>query len=423
MLLNEKPALSPNYKWHVVAMLWFMAFFNYADRQALSAVLPLLEKEMMLSKEQLGWLGSAFAWAYGLGAPFAGYIVDRVRRKTAILWGLQAWSIICIATASARTYPQLLFFRAAEGIGETFYFPASMSLLSDYHGKETRSRAMSIHQTSVYIGTIVGTFVAGWIGSVYGWRWSFIIFGVLGCILGLVLRRYLIEPERGASEPVKATVAESNPKLSLADFSPTLLLAMGGFCCANFVAVVLMTWMPKYLYDTFSLDLAIAGLMATAPIQLASMFAAPGGGWLADFLAQRTVRGRMMVQMIGVLAAAPCVYVCGSAQSATVIIVALILWGAFKGIYDANIFATAYDVVRPGARGAAAGLMNMVGWLLGGGPAPVIIGYLAERHGLGTAIGFASGVYVMAGILLAIGVLFFVKRDRARMLERMAVAG
>ena len=91
-------------------------------------------------------------------------------------------------------------FRAAEGSGETFYFPASMSLISDYHGKKTRSRAMGTHQTSVYIGTIAGGFFGGLISQYYGWRWSFIVFGGLGVLLGLVLMKYLVEPKRGAAD-------------------------------------------------------------------------------------------------------------------------------------------------------------------------------------------------------------------------------
>src|SRR5579863_10152179 len=125
--------MSPRYKWYVVGMLWWIAFFNYADRQAIFSVFPLLEKELRLTTFQLGLLGSSFAWVYGLGAPFAGWVVDRIRRKTAILGGLQAWSLICMATALSRSFASLLCFRAAEGVGETFYFPASLSLVSDYH--------------------------------------------------------------------------------------------------------------------------------------------------------------------------------------------------------------------------------------------------------------------------------------------------
>ena len=406
------------YKWLVVAMLWWIAFFNYADRQAIFSVLPLLEKEMGLSPVQLWLLGSSFAWAYGLSAPLAGIIVDRVRRKMAILGGLHIWSIICVATAVSRNFGHLLFFRAAEGLGETFYFPASMSLVSDYHGKETRSRALGLHQTSVYIGTIGGGFFAGLIGQHYGWRWSFIVFGTLGIVLGVVLHRYLIEPERGAADlDHHAERIPIHAFLRIVWSTPTALLLMAAFLCSNFVAVVLLSWMPKFLYDKFGLSLAMAGFAATVFVQLASMVGSPLGGWIADWLRARTAAGRIAVQACGVLCGAPFVVLCGQTQSVAWLIVALVAWGLFKGIYDANIFASVFDVIRPEARGTAAGFMNMVGWLGGGGTAPVVIGYIAQASSLSFAISAAAVVYVAAGILLITAATGFVRRDAERMLE------
>src|SRR5215472_2476804 len=227
--------MSPRYKWHVVLMLWWIAFFNYADRQVIFSVFPLLQREMHLTTLQLGLLGSSFAWVYGLCAPFAGGIVDRVRRKTAILGGLQTWSFICMATALSRNFTHLFAFRAAEGLGETFYFPASMSLVSDYHGRDTRSRALALHQTSVYIGTIAGGSFAALIAQHYGWRWSFIVFGGLGILLGFVLKRFLIEPKRGASENVAvAAQLPTATALKLIWSTPTAVILMAAFLCANF---------------------------------------------------------------------------------------------------------------------------------------------------------------------------------------------
>ncbi len=419
-----------NYKWWVVAMLWLISFFNYADRQAIFSVFPLLEREMGLTPVQLGLLGSSFAWVYGLGAPFAGMIVDRVQRRSAILGGLQAWSIICVATMTSRTFRHLFFWRAAEGLGETFYYPASMSLISDYHGRDTRSRAMGMHQTSVYVGTIGGGFFAGLIGQYYGWRLSFLVFGGLGIILGLVLRKFLVEPARGATDIIEATGAHAPPPrsggLSLPEFlrlvarTPTLLCLMGAFMCANFVAVVLLSWMPKFLYDKFHMGLAMAGLTATIFVQLASMVGAPIGGWLADKWRRRSARGRLGVQMIGVLGGAPFVALCGLTPSVGTVILALTIWGFFKGLYDANIFASVFDVVRPEARGTAAGFMNAIGWLAGGGSAPLVIGLIAQRQSLSLAIALASTVYVAAAVLLFVGIVFFVKRDAARMQAELA---
>lgn len=420
--------MSPRYKWYLVGMLWWISFFNYADRQAIFSVFPLLEKEMSLDSVQLGLLGSSFAWAYGLSAPLAGMVVDRVRRKAAILIGLHVWSVICMATALSRNFLHLLLFRAAEGLGETFYYPASMSMISDYHGKRTRSRAMGLHQTSVYVGTIGGGFFAGLIGQRYGWRWSFIIFGGLGILLGVMLNRWLIEPRRGAADLAElGERARLAARMPLGQFlrviwgTPTVLTLMTAFVCANFVATVLLSWMPKFLYDKFGLSLAMAGLMATLFVQVASMLGSPLGGWLADTLRRSRAGGRMMVQAGAVLAGAPFVLLCGTTNSVGWLVAALIGWGLCKGFYDANIFASVYDVVRPEARGTAAGFMNMVGWL-GGGSAPLAIGFLAKRIGLSAAIASAALVYVLAAAVLTVGIVLFVRRDVARMQAQLAAA-
>ena len=158
--------------------------------------------------------------------------------------------------------------------------------------------------------------------------------------------------------------------------TPTLLCLMGAFMCANFVAVVLLSWMPKFLYDKFHMGLAMAGLTATIFVQLASMAGAPlSEAGSPTRWRRRSPRGRVAVQMIGVLGGAPFVALCGLTPSVGTVMLALTCWGFFKGLYDANIFASVFDVVRPEARGTAAGFMNAVGWLAGGGSAPLVIGH------------------------------------------------
>jgi MFS family permease len=400
-------------------MLWAISFFNYADRQAIFSVFPLLQQELGLDAVQLGMLGSSFAWVYGFGGQFAGIIVDRVKRKTAILGGLYTWSIVCMATSLFTSFRGLFVMRAAEGLGETFYYPASMSLLSDYHGKSTRSKAIGLHQTSVYIGTIAGGFFAALIAQHCGRRWSCAGFGGPGVLRGLVLNRPLREPERGAADRNEADgeIPEASHRLRIREgikivwTSPRALLLMSAFLCSNFVAVVLLSWMPKFLYDKFHMGLAMAGLTATIFVQLASMVGAVYGGWMADWMSRRTPRGRVLVQMIGVFAGAPFVALCGLTTSVLWLIVALTAWGFFKGLYDANIFASLFDVVRPEARGTAAGFMNTVGWLGGGGSAPLVIGLIAEHYTLGLGIALASLVYIAAGLLLLGAALLFPRRD------------
>ena len=112
----------------------------------------------------------------------------------------------------------------------------------------------------------------------------------------------------------------------------------------------------------------------------------------------------MLVQAIGLAAGAPFVVLCGWTRSVPLLIIALTAWGFFKGIYDANIFASIFDVIPAEARGRAAGLMNMVGWL-GGGIAPVAVGFIAQRSSLSAAIMLTAGVYVLGALLLAAAVI------------------
>lgn len=403
-------------------MLWCVCLFDYVDRWGISALFPLLKKEMSLTPVQLGLLGSVSAWIYGLGAPFAGYLVDRIRRKTAIVGGLFVWSAITAAAAVSHSFHSLLWFMAALGATVTIYMPSAMSMISDYHGRATRSRAMGLHQTAVYVGTIGGGFLAGLIGEHYGWRWSFIMFGALGMVLGAILLGVLREPERGAADLEDGSVAPEThhvrtvpvgESIKLVLGTPTALLLMGAFMCANFVALVLLVWMPNFLYDKFHMSVAMAGLSATLFVQLASMVGSPLGGWLADLWRSRRVGGRVLVQGIAVLAGAPFVFYCGRARAMTGVIVALALWGLFKGLYDANIFASVFDVMPPQVRGTAAGFINMMGWL-GGGAAPVIIGFVAERIGASRAISLSAFVYVAAGVLLLTASAVFIRRDVAR---------
>ena len=246
----------------------------------------------------------------------------------------------------------------------------------------------------------------------------------------------MFEPPRGAAD--RADVAADAPppvaprRMSIPEFlkliasTPTLLLCMAAFMCENFTAMVLFTWMPTFLYQKFHLTLAMAGLTATLYVQTTSMLGSPIGGWMADTLRKRMPGGRILVQAIGIFFEAPFAAWCALTGSLHWLIVSLLIWGIFKGFYEANIFASVFDVVRPEARGTATGFMNMMGWLAGGGSAPVVVGLLADRIGLSHAMAATASSYVVASLLLLTAALKFAKADTARMqaaLTNSALAG
>jgi MFS family permease len=429
---NQKPETSlaqpDTYKWFVVAMLWFVCFFNYADRQAIFSVFELLKSEMHLSDVQLGIVGASFMWVYAAIGPIAGLVGDRINRKSLIVAGLVFWSLITIATALSTQYSHLVLFRALEGFGEAFYFPASMSLLSDYHGPATRSRAMSIHQSSVYAGTIAGGSVAGVLGQHFGWRSSFYLFGSLGILLGALLLLLLREPARNrSSSPLTVSSLDRNVGTSslLSEngsslsgvfrtvrelfANPMVRILTAVFVGANFVAMIFLTWMPSFLYRKFNLSLAMAGVSATAYLQIASVLGVLSGGVLADKFAKANRGGRMLTQAIGLTLGVPFIFLAGWTLSVPLVIVALTGFGYFKGLYDANIWASLHDVVPPERRASAVGFMNSVGWI-GGGVAPVAIAAASERFGMSACISANSVIYLLVAILLLYGIKRYMLR-------------
>ncbi len=381
------------YSWAIVGMLWFICFFNYADRQAIAAILDPLQKEFGFTNTQLGLIGSAFMYVYALSAPFAGGTGDRLSRKMLIIGGLFVWSIVTGFTAACSKLWQFVFVRGAEGLGETFYFPSSMSLISDYHGKRTRSRAMGLHQTSVYAGTIGGSWFAGWMAVHYGWRYPFVILGAAGVVLGIVLTVFIREPQRNEAERrdrgelapdlpevVPAGPAPGDASNDWASFigttilevfaffgtllrNPPALFLIAAFCGANIVAFIFITWMPKYLHDLYGLNLAEAAFSATVYMQVASMFGSIVGGVLADQVRKVTRGGRALVQALGVIISCPFIYWCGYTTELTNVLIAMTGFGFAKGIYDSNIWASLYDVVPAEKRSTAVGTTNMIGWL------------------------------------------------------------
>ena len=396
--------MQKNYKWYVVGMLWFVCFLNYADRQAVFVLFPLLRVQLHLSTMQLGLLGSSFMWMYALFGPVAGWMGDRFSRRGLILGGLGFWLAITMATIVSRNYWQLAVLRGLSGIAEALYFPAAMSLISNYHGPETRSRAMSLHQSAVYGGTVGGGVVASMAGERFGWRSNFILLGAVGLLLFLMLLVFLKEPVRASTGPLEGggEAGRVSIRRLLREIlgAPLVLRLMVVFIGANFVAMIFMTWLPSFLFGKFHMGLSAAGVNATVYQQAASVLGVLSGGVLADRMARKSRSGRMRTQLIGLVMGVPFLLITGWAPSIPVLIGAMIGFGYCKGIYDSNTFAALHDVVPVELRASAVGITNSLGWL-GGGLAPVAMAAASERFGMSICLSATSLVYALAaGVML-----------------------
>lgn len=295
---------------------------------------------------------------------------------------------------------------------------------------------MSIHQSSVYAGTIAGGSVAGILGQQYGWRSSFYLFGSSGMLLGVLLLVLLREPVRMDSEEVEEisrwdqnrnadAKSAASTQRRIFDFLkqvgrvvqelfriPMFRILTLVFVGANFVAMIFLTWMPSFLYRKFNLSLAMAGVSATAYLQIASVLGVLSGGVLADRLARTNKAGRMTTQAIGLGLGVPFIFLAGWTRTVPLVIGALVGFGFFKGLYDANIWASLHDVVPPQRRASAVGLMNSIGWT-GAGVAPVAIAAASDRFGMSACISANSMIYLFVAMFLLYGIKRYVRTPRA----------
>ena len=421
--LSNRPG--PNYKWWVVGMLWFICFFNYADRMAINAVSTVLKKEFHFDNEQFGLIASAFMYVYALSSPFAGQIGDRFPRKLLILGGLFVWSAVTGATAFCRSLYQFVFVRATEGLGETFYFPATMSLVADYHTKKTRSLAMGLHQTSVYAGTIGGTTLAGLLAESYGWKSPFMVFGVCGIVLGLLLAVFLREPSRNEAERLELAPGEKEipPPTAIpipeipgrTDLHADRALADPGFFWCELGRPCLHDLDAELPEREFRNEFGKGRICVDLLSANGQRCRHHVGGRLADRARRRLPGGRILTQALGATMGIPFIYFAGRTTQSQELIVYLTLIGLAKGIYDANIWASMYDVVHPTRRATMLGLANMIGWF-GAGCGTYGFGLATARWGIsmGQALSSTAIIYAIVAILLFFAGIVTAGRDVRR---------
>lgn len=385
-----------SYAWLLVAALWVIACLNYVDRQVIFSLFPLLEKEFALGGAQLGLLSTAFLWVYALASPFGGYFADRFGRVRVVLASLAVWSLVTLATGHARNYTELVTARALMGFSEAFYLPAALALIADHHGERTRATATGLHQSGLYTGIVLGGVVGGWMGQRYGWRMPFTVLGVVGVAYAAVLACALRRASQGGVSRSRLDMAASLRKLSsLAGF----WRLTAAFSAMGLVNWLVYTWLPLYLYESFRLTLALAGFSATFYIQAASFVGILVGGMLSDYFAVHRPQGRIWVQAAGLVAAAPCLFLVGAVHSFALLIVALVVYGLGRGIYDSNTMPVLCHIAPDELRSTGYGVFNFMSCVVGG-VAAALAGILRSSLGLGVAFQVAAVLLVAAGWLL-----------------------
>jgi sugar phosphate permease len=395
------------YKWELIIILWLAYFFNQGDRQIFNSVIPLIKKDMRLSDVELGLIATVFTIVYGCIVPFAGYASDFMKRKWIIFFSLLIFSLGTLFTGFGGSLFSLILIRGiVTGGGEAIYYPAATSLISQYHQK-TRAMALSIHQTSLYVGIVASGFIAAYIGERMGWRYSFYTFG-LG---GLVLVVYVFFRIKDVSPQ---TIAEKRPSIRLVVKNifakRTVWMLCLAFSGMVFVNVGYVTWMATFYYEKFHLSLSTAGFTSMFFHFGLAIFGVLMGGKLSDKFVVKRKQARLETELIGLLLGAPFIFIMAYTSNLYISYAALAAFGFFRGIYDSNLFAALFDVVEPKYRASSVGVMTSFAFIVGS-LAPLILGIIKTEYGLTAGIALLSVFYLLAAVLILIAILFFFKKD------------
>ena len=401
--MNKSMRKDKIYPWVVVGLLWMVALLNYMDRQMLST----MKSAMMIDISELesavyfGQLMAVFLWIYGLMSPLSGLIADRVNRKWLIVGSLFVWSSVTFGMGLATTFNQIYWLRALMGISEAIYIPAGLSLIADYHSDKTRSLAIGIHMTGLYVGQAIGGFGAT-IAAAFSWQTTFHWFGIIGVAYAMVLV-FLLKEKSGHIHTDPLKVEKSNRKdnplkvlgLLFSNFSFWVILFY--FSAPSIPGWATKNWLPTLFSESLHLPMSQAGPLSTISIALSSFIGVVFGGILSDKWVQKNIKGRVYTGAIGLGLTIPALFLLGYGTGFISVIGAAVCFGIGFGMFDANNMPILCQFVSAKHRATAYGLMNMIGVFAGA--------FITNLLGKSSDTGKLGHDFAMLAILVFIALL------------------
>lgn len=387
------------YPWIVVALLWGVALLNYMDRQMLATMRPSIQVDIaeLHSATNFGYLMAVFLWIYGLMSPVSGIFADKFNRKWIIVGSLFVWSGVTFAMGYATHFQELYWLRAIMGVSEALYIPAALSLIADFHSDKTRSLAIGIHMTGLYMGQALGGFGAT-VAATYSWQSAFHSFGLIGMVYALVLVVFL--REKNGARGTAAQPAPGNTGTSVWENLRTLLSNASFWIILLYFTVVsipgwaVKNWLPTLFSDNLHIDMAQAGPLSTITIAAASFLGVIAGGLLSDRWSQKNPRGRIFTSAIGLFLTIPSLLLIGFGHSLVHVIAAAFSFGFGYGMFDANNMPILCQFVSPKNRATGYGLMNMAG-VFAGALITNLLGKSMDAGNLGRDFAMLAGIVLV----------------------------
>lgn len=400
------------YPWLVVALLWIVALLNYMDRQMLSTMQEAMKADIaeLNRAEAFGALMAVFLWIYGLVSPFAGIVADRISRRRLVIGSLFVWSGVTWLMGYASNFQELYILRAVMGISEALYIPSALSLIADWHEGKSRSLAIGIHMTGLYVGQAVGGFGAT-IAASFSWHATFQWFGIIGIAYSVILAMLLHDrPKAPSANTEKAPTEATKGKkenlwsgLSVVFSTWAFWVILFYFAAPSLPGWATKNWLPTLFAENLGIPMAEAGPISTITIAASSFIGVIAGGVLSDKWVMRNIRGRIYTSAIGLGMTVPALVLLGVGHSIVAVVGAGVLFGVGYGMFDANNMPILCQIISAKYRATAYGIMNMVG-VFAGAAVTHILGRFTDGGNLGTAFAVLGSV-VLAALILQLSCL------------------
>ncbi len=373
--------VSNAYRWYSVGMLALVYASSQVDRQIMGILLQPIKLELGASDTQMGFLvGLTFALFYaGLGMPIA-MVADRSNRRNIIALSIAVWSCMTVACGYVANFTQMALARIGVAVGEAGSTPPSHSIISDLFGPHERASAMALFVVGANVGLLISYLGGGWMADNWGWRTAFIVVGLPGIAIAVLLMLTVREPARGArdSGPGEAQRVRFGEAVRFMFREPAIRNIVLGKSLGGFVSYGLVLWVPAFLVRTHDLSATRVGLTLALVLGVGGGIGTLLSGRIVDALGRRDPRWRAWAIAISKVVPIPLSIGFLLVDDFALAIGLYILPAMFGAFYLAPSAALIQELVQPRMRALAAAVAMFMTNMIGMGLGPQGVGILSD---------------------------------------------
>jgi ACS family hexuronate transporter-like MFS transporter len=361
------------YRWVVCALLFFATSINYIDRQVLSLIKEILDRDLGWTATDFGRVNAAFQGAYGVSLLFFGWFVDRFGTRVGYAVSIAAWSVMAIAHTLVASVSGFLMVRVGLGLGEGGNFPSAIKAVALWFPQEERALATSLFNSGSTVGAVVAPALVPAIALHFGWQWAFILPGAAGLVWLLLWLRFYEAPVPWES---RRTAPQRIPWLRLLRFRQTWAYIVAKFI-TDPVWWFFLIWLPDLFKKTYGLDIKRSWDKLVAIYAIITVLSVLGA-WLTGHLAKSgwsITRARKTGMFMSALCVVPVLFASHAGVWPAVFLIGLA--GGAHQAWSANLYTTASDVFPKTAVGSVTGIGGLAA-SLGGILFPLYCGYLLD---------------------------------------------